>query len=198
MMKTKWLRALIVSALMGTVGAVLMYLEFPVPMLIPGFIKFDFSELPALITSFAFGPQYGILVCLVKNLLHLFGSNSLGVGELSNFILGAVFVGTAGLIYHFHKTRKGALLGCVIGALLMALISLLSNYYLVYPFYGMAFGMSTEMIVGAYQAIFPGVSTLWQCLLLFNVPFTLMKGVLDAVICFLIYKKIRPILRGRV
>ena len=71
-----------VVGIMSAIGFVLMMLEFPLPFLIPGFIKFDFSELPALITAFAYGPLSGVLVCLVKNLLHLFFTTSAGVGEL--------------------------------------------------------------------------------------------------------------------
>ena len=56
---------------MGALGFVLMLLEFPLPFIIPPFIKLDFSEIPAIITAYAFGPQYGILVCLIKNLAHL-------------------------------------------------------------------------------------------------------------------------------
>ena len=87
---------------MGALGFVLMLLEFPLPFIIPPFIKLDFSEIPAIITAYAFGPQYGILVCLIKNLAHLPFTGSAGVGELSNFVLGAVFVGVAGLFYR-HK-----------------------------------------------------------------------------------------------
>ncbi|MEE1055615.1 MAG: ECF transporter S component, partial [Acutalibacteraceae bacterium] len=85
-------KGIAVSAVCGALGFVLMLLEFPIPFIIPSFIKLDFSEIPALIASFAYGPIYGILVCAVKNLLHLFVTTSGGVGELSNFILGAIFV----------------------------------------------------------------------------------------------------------
>ena len=39
-----------------TMSAVLMFIQLPVPMFMPSFIKFDLSELPALIASFAIGP----------------------------------------------------------------------------------------------------------------------------------------------
>ena len=126
-MKKINVRAFTVTAIMGAIGFVLMMLEFPLSFLIPSFIKFDFSELPAIITSFVFGPIYGIIVCLIKNLIHLFFTFSGGVGELSNFILGAIFVGTAGFIYKFNKTRKGALIGSVVGAAVMAFISVFTN-----------------------------------------------------------------------
>lgn len=183
-----------VIGIMGAVGFVLMLLEFPLPFLIPAFIKFDFSELPALITAFAYGPLSGILVCLVKNLLHLFFTTTAGVGELSNFILGAVFVGIAGLIYRRRKTRGSALAGAAIGAVIMSIVSIFTNYYITYPFYSNLIA-PMEAIVGAYQALLPAADNLWKALLIFNLPFNFAKGMIDTAICFLVYKKLSPILK---
>ena len=120
MKRKKFVRGIAVSAVMGALGFVLMLLEFPLPFIIPAFIKLDFSEIPAIITAYAFGPQYGVLVCLIKNLLHLPLTSSAGVGELSNFLLGAVFTGIAGLVYIKHKSRKSALIGAAVGWLAKA------------------------------------------------------------------------------
>ena len=180
-----------VTALLSAIAFILQYIELPV-FFMPGFIKFDFSDLPALLAAFSLGPVYGVVTELIKNLIHLPVSNSAMIGELSNFILGAAFVFTAGLIYKKDRTRKGALLGSIIGAAVMAVVSLPINYYVVYPIYENF--MPLENIIGAYQAILPRVKTLWQCLLVFNVPFTLLKGLVDVLITFLIYKKLSPIL----
>lgn len=190
------LRGLAVSAVLGAVGAILMMLEFPLPFLIPPFIKLDFSELPALIAAFAFGPQYGILTCLVKNVLHLPFGSSVGVGELSNFVLGAVFIGIAGTVYHFKKNRAGALIGALTGALAMALFSIVSNYWLVYPAYVRIYGMPMEAILGMYQALLPAADSLIKALVIFNLPFTLAKGLIDALLCFAVYKRLSPVLKN--
>ena len=188
-------RALTVTAIMGALGAVLMALEFAIPSLIPSFIKLDFSELPALITSFAYEPLWGILVCLLKNVIHVFFGSTMGIGEISNFILGAVFVGVAGLIYNKHKDKKGALISCLIGSAAMAVISVFTNYFIVYPLYSKVLGMPMEAIIGMYSAILPSADNLWKALLIFNLPFTFVKGLIDSVFCFLIYKRISPILK---
>ncbi|MEE1026407.1 MAG: ECF transporter S component [Acutalibacteraceae bacterium] len=193
--KKTGIKSVAVVAIMGAIGFILMVLEFPMPFLIPPFIKFDFSELPAIITAFALGPIQGIIVCLIKNLLHLFVTTSAGVGELSNFILGAIFVGTAGIIYRYKKTRSGALIGSIVGALLMAVISVVSNYFVVYPAYVTLYGMPMEAIIGMYKALLPASDTLLKSLLIFNLPFTFAKGMIDAVICFAVYKKLSPILK---
>lgn len=195
MKKQNLIRGIAVSGVMGAVGFVLMLLEFPLPFIIPPFIKLDFSEIPAIITAFSFGPQYGILVCLIKNLLHLFASSSAGVGELSNFLLGAVFTGVAGLIYMRHKDRKGALIGALVGSFAMAAVSVVTNYFVVYPAYVVLYGMPMEAIIGMYQAILPVSDNLLKSLLIFNLPFTFIKGMIDAVVCFAVYKRISPILK---
>ena len=182
--------------MLSAIAYILMFLEFPIPFLIPPFIKMDFSELPALIASFAYGPAAGILVCLIKNLLHLMNTQTGGVGELSNFLLGAAFVLVAGLIYKKLHTKKGALVGSVCGAVFMGIISVFTNYYVVYPIYTNF--MPMEAIIGAYQLIVPSVSNLWECLLIFNLPFTVAKGLCSVLITMFVYKPLRGILKGSV
>lgn len=181
-------------AMLSAVSFVLMLLDFSVPFM-PGFIKLDVSELPALIGAYALGPVAGVLVCLVKNLLHLFVTSTGGVGEVSNFLLGAVFVSIAGVLYKRSKNRRGAFLGAVAGAVSMAVVSVFTNYYVVYPVYT-AF-MPMEGIIAAYNAIYSGIDNLWQALLIFNMPFTFVKGMLCTAITFIVYKKISPILKGK-
>lgn len=188
------LRKLVVTALLSAVATVLMFLDFSVPFM-PPFIKMDFSELPALIASFALGPISGVVVCLVKNLINLLSSSTGGVGELSNFLLGCAFVLPAGLIYKHKKTRLGAFLGSLVGATVMAGIGVLTNYYIVYPVYTVF--MPMEAILGAYRAIYSGVQNLWQALLIFNLPFTFLKGMINVVMAFAVYKYISPILKGK-
>ncbi len=109
-------------------------------------------------------------------------------------MLGAIFVLTAGLIYKFKKDRKSAVIGSITGALAMGLLSIVTNYYIVYPMYSNF--MPMEAIIGAYQAINPSADSLLKCLVMFNFPFTVVKGLINVVITFLIYKKISPILKG--
>jgi riboflavin transporter FmnP len=178
--------------MLSGIAFILMFFEFPIPVLIPSFIKLDLSDLPALIGAFAYGPIAGILIELIKNLLHLLDSSSGFVGELSNFLLGACFVGVAGCIYKIKKTRKVAICGAVIGAFAMAIFSLVTNYFIVYPFYTNF--MPMEAIIGAYKAILPGVDNLFEALLIFNVPFTFVKGLISVLITVLVYKPLSPLL----
>lgn len=191
------IREITVTAMLCAIATVLMFLDFSLPMFIPSFVKMDISELPALLASFSMGPVYGIATCLVKNILSMiFHGSTGGIGEVCNFLIGATFVGVAGLIYRHHKTRKAAAIACLVGAVAMALISVPVNYFLSYPVYAAMFG-GLDAIIAAYQALRPGTNGLMECLLVFNLPFTLVKGLLNAVLCFLIYKPLSPILHGR-
>lgn len=191
------IRELTVTAMLCAVATILMFLDFSLPMVIPSFVKMDVSELPALLASFSLGPVYGIAVCLVKNILNvIFHGSTGGIGELCNFLIGASFVGTAGLIYRSHKTREGAVIAALVGAVVMAVVSVPVNYFLSYPVYAAMFG-GIDAIIAAYQELRPGTNGLMECLLVFNMPFTLVKGLLNAAICFLIYKPLSPILHGR-
>lgn len=187
-------RYMTVTAMLSAVAFALMFFEFSIPFLVPSFIQMDLSELPALIGAFAMGPWYGVIICLIKNLIHLLITTTGGVGELSNFILGAAFVLPAGLIYQRKKTKKNAMIGSVLGAAFMALLSVASNYFIVYPVYTAFLPMDT--ILAMYQEILPSADTLLKCLVIFNMPFTFVKGMLSVIITLLIYKHISPIIKG--
>ena len=96
--------------------------------------------------------------------------------------------------------RTGPLWGSLLGAVLMALVSLPSNYFVVYPAYEVLYGLPMAGIVGMYEAIMgsiahvPTGNALLNCLVVFNVPFTLCKGLLNVGICLLIYKPLSPLL----
>ena len=198
-MKKDTTHNLTVAAMLSAVAFILMFIEFPIPMLIPAFIKMDFSDLPALLGAFALGPVYGVIISFMKNLLHIVikGTSTACVGELSNFILGAIFSAVAGYLYKHHKSRKTAIIGAVAGAVAMGVLSVPSNYFVVYPAYVQFYHMPLEAILGMYQAILPSADSLIKCLIIFNLLFTLVKGLLDAVLCMLIYKPLSPILHGR-
>jgi len=188
------IRKLTITGMLAALSTVLMFLSFSVPFM-PNYIKFDFSELPALIAAFSLGPVSGVLVCLVKNLVNLLFTSTGGIGELCNFLIGALFVLPAGLIYNKSKTKKSAIFGAIVGAVTMAIASLFINYYIIYPIYEKF--MPMEAIIGSYKALLPSVNNLWEALIIFNMPFTFLKGMMSVIITVLIYKKISPIMKGK-
>ena len=180
-----------IIGVLSAIAYILMFMEFSVPLM-PVFIKMDLSDFPALIGSLAVGPVGGVIIALIKNLLHLTVTSTGGVGELSNFILNAIFVLPAGFLYKRKKSKKSACGGAILGAVLMAVVSVASNYFVVYPVYYNF--MPADTILAAYQAIFPGVKSILQSLIIFNMPFTFIKAMISVVITFLVYNHLVPIL----
>lgn len=195
-MKNKKVRMITGTAMLTAVGVILQYIEISIPI-IPNFIKLDFSDLPELIGAFAYGPVTGVVICLLRNLIHMAVSQSGFVGELSNFILGAVFAVVAGLIYKRKKTKKNAFAAGLAGASAMALISIVTNYFVIYPLYYNVLGFPEEAILNMYQLLLPSVENMLQALVIFNVPFTFVKAMICVAIAMLIYKPLSPLLKGK-
>jgi len=63
-------RKIAMIGMFSAIAMILMLFEFMLPY-IPFFYKLDFSEIPILIGSFAFGPAAGVAMELVKILLKL-------------------------------------------------------------------------------------------------------------------------------
>ena len=85
----------------------------------------------------------------------------------------------------------------MVGTLCFSLVGVLSNYFIMFPFYTKISGIPMEAIIGMCQKILPFVNNQWKVILLSVTPFNLLKGVIVSVITFVIYKRISPLLRGR-
>ncbi len=184
---------LTLTAMLAALSAVLMVLQFPVPVM-PPFIKLDFSDLPAIFASMFISPASGVLVCLIKNLIHLPFSDSGLVGELSNFVLSSTFALTSGIIYKHFKTKKGFVIAGACGAVAMGIISVPLNYFVTYPMYEKIMPLSA--ILGAYNAIFnTEFATKLSVLLIFNLPFNIVKCMLNVLLALLMYGAVKPLLK---
>jgi riboflavin transporter FmnP len=183
-------------AILSALAFVLMLFEMPLAFIAPPFYEMDFSDVIALIGGFALGPVAGVLIELLKNLLNILftGSSTAYVGELANFVTGCAFVLPAALIYKHCKTRTSALIGLITGALSLAAVGGLMNYFVMVPLYAELY-MPMETIIGMASAIFPSIDTLWKMILLCVVPFNLIKGALCGIITFLLYKKLAVLLK---
>ena len=151
------------------------------------------------VAGFSMGPIAGVIVCLIKNVIQLIIKGlgtTMGIGNIFDFVTSAAFVLTASVIYHKKKTRKNAIISCIIGTLVFTVISLPLNYFIVYPIYFKAFG-GEAAILGMYQQIMGSVKNIFSALCVFNLPFTFVKGIICALVTILIYKPLSPILKGK-
>lgn len=187
-------------AMLGAAAGVLMNFEFPLPFLAPAFYQLDFSEIPVLVGTFAMGPAAGMLIELVKILVHLVtkGTITAGVGDIANFLMGCAFIIPAGLIYRLHyvKSRKHAVMGMAVGTVVTTILACVLNAYVLLPAYGKAFGVPIESFIEMGSAVNSGVNGLMGFVMLIIVPFNLVKYTLISVIVFFIYKKLRVILKA--
>lgn len=187
-------RMLTMTAVLSAIAFVLAFFEFPVP-LSPSFARMDLSDLPALIGAFAYGPVSGVLIELVKNALQLLTSSTGGIGELANFIMGSSFVVAAGLIYKHHKTKKTAILACLIASVIMGVVATVVNYFILLPVFE-AF-MPLDQLIASFGESMPFIKTKLDVVLFNAFPFNLLKGIGISIVTMLLYKRLTPILKGR-
>ena len=189
-------RMLTQIGMLGAIAVVLMLFEIPLPFA-PSFYEIDFSEVPVLIGCFSMGPLAGAFIELVKVILNLVinGTDTAGVGEIANFIIGCSFCVPAGIIYKRKKTKKGAIVGMVVGTLCMTILGCFVNAYILLPTYAAAFEMPIEKMVAMGTAVNENITSLFTFVMFAVAPFNLLKGVLVSIIVLCIYKKISPILK---
>ena len=173
------------TAILTAMASALMYYEMPLPFM-PPFLKFDFSEIPVLMGSFALGPVFGVIIELLKNLIHLPMSQTAGIGEMSNFITGSIYVLTAGLIYNKMHSKPGIIVSSAVATIVLALVGMPLNAYVTLPLYATVLGFSTEAIVGMSQAVNPLITSKWSLIMWGFVPFNLFKGIVVGIITFLV------------
>ena len=170
-----------------------MFFQVPIPIA-PPFMRVDLADVPALVGGFAMGPWAGVAIQLVKNILNLTKTQTVGVGELSNFIVGASFVFVAASIYKNKKTKKTAIFALFCGVIAMTAIATLSNAFVVFPAYGKAMGVDLNAFAGQVPGN-PLVRSYVSLMLFSIVPFNIVKGTAAAFVTDLIYKRVSPILK---
>ena len=191
------IRKIVIIGVFSAISFVLMLIEFPLPFA-PSFYKFDFSDIPALIGGFAAGPLVGVMIEFVKVALNILlqGTTSGFVGEIANFVVGTAFILPATMIYRFKKTRNVALISCLVGTICIAIVGSLLNAFFLLPVYAIMFGSGVDAFIGMGAAINPAISNLTTFCLFAVAPFNLLKGVVDSVVTFLVYKQLSPILKA--
>jgi riboflavin transporter FmnP len=169
----------------------IMMVEFPL-WFAPPFLKLDFSDVPALIGAFAMGPVTGVVIELIKNILHLTikGTTTVGVGELANFIVGSVFVFTAASIYHYHKSLKTAIIGMISATIVMTAMAAVANYFFLLPFFAVPLDLFVQMGAQVNSFVYD-----LKTLVVFAIsPLNFVKGVLISVVTTPLYKRISLLL----
>ena len=167
MNSSKNLNKMVKISLLAAIAVVLMYFDFPI---IPAFpwLKIDLSEVPALMGGFAYGPITGGIIVIIK------GTETGFVGETANIIIGLALVVPAAWLYNRNKSKKTAIVGMVIGALVMQVLGIVANAFFLLP----AYGMNLEG-AALLNYIFLGL-----------VPFNGVKALIVCIATYLLYKRV--------
>ena len=191
-------RKVAMIGMFSAIAAVLMIFEVPVPFA-PSFYKIDLSELPVLVAAFAFGPVAGVLVEFVKIILNLFmdSTTTAFVGELANFAVGCSFVLPASVVYLFKKSKKQAILGCVVGTLMMTVFGTAFNAVYLLPKFAELYGMPLDAIIGMGSAINPAITDVTSFVIMAVAPLNILKGSVVSLLTILIYKKLSIMIKAR-
>ena len=190
-MKKTTLRHMTVAGLFGAIAFVLMFFSFGVPILSP-FAEFDLSALPELIGGYVLGPLGAVYITTIKLLLKLLfqGTSSMFTGEVQNFILSLSYVLPAILYYRKHKTKKGAVIGLVIGSIVSVVMAVLTNLYLIFPAYIKLYGMNWNGIIEICTAANPMITNIPTFVAFSVIPFNVISRGVSSIIAVLVYKKI--------
>ena len=159
-------------ALFVALSMAVSFVEFPI---VPGveWLKYDPSGIVSLVAGFAYGPAAAVIVSVLGFLPHLFTNPW---GTLMAVLVALALSVPAALIYRRNKTRKGAVIGIIVGAIAALAVAIVGNM-IVTPFYA---HMTTAQVVAL---IVPAL-----------LPFNALKFTIHGVVTFLIYKPISNLL----
>lgn len=183
---------LVKVSILVAIGYIFMFISIPIPVLFPSFLKFDISDITAVLGGITLGPIYGILICFLKNLLQFITGMSTtgGVGEFANFLIGSSFVYFSSSYFNKHKEKLFKSL--LIGTIAMIIAGCLANYFIILPFYSTI--MPIEAVISMGSQINPLVVNKISFIIYMIAPFNLLKGSILSITIALVYNKIKKFL----
>lgn len=155
------------------ISIVLVYfIHFPIFPAV-AFLEYDPADIPILMGTFAFGPLAGVMLTVVTAVIQgvTVSAQSGLYGIIMHIIATSVLVLVAGLIYKKNKTRKGAVIGLICGAIAMMLVMICANMVI------------TPLFMGVPRNV------VWD-LMPFIAAFNLVKAGINGLVTFLLYKRI--------
>ena len=171
------LRTLSSLGMLTAVAYVVMYLSKLLPQ-VAGFLQLDLKDTVICIGGFLFGPVASALISLVVALVEMFSVSDTGpIGMVMNVLATCSFCCTAAFVYKKQHTKKGAVLGLLLGVAALTVVMLLWNY-LITPLY---MGVERDVVKDMLVPII--------------LPFNLVKGGLNMALILVLYKPVVTALR---
>lgn len=190
------IREITLVGIMSAFSVLLYYFaKFNLPFF-PPWLDIQVSELPALITGFAYGPYAGSLVILVRFLIKLPASMTAGVGEVGDLILGLILVLISSIYYHHKKSLKNALIGTIIALITSTIASCFINWLVLIPAYINIAGFPLQGLVSMLSYMGNVTEDNFMLFYIFVgvLPFNIFRYIIVTLITFVLYKKTHVLL----
>lgn len=170
-------RKLATLGMMSALAFVVMLCSKMLPS-VQGFLDFDFKDVVICVAGFVYGPLSALAMIVVVCVVEMLTISSTGpIGCIMNILATAAFCCPACYVYKKQHTMKGAVMGLLIGVVLLVIVMLAWNYFLT-PIYQQ---MPREAIADMLLPVF--------------LPFNAVKGGLNMTATLLLYKPIVGALR---
>ena len=164
-------------AMFAAVSCVAVLISKVIPN-VAGFLSYEPKDAVIVIAGLLYGPLTSVLISVIVSFIEMITISATGpYGFLMNVVSTCAFAVPAAWYYQKHRTQKGAVIGLILGVLVMAAAMLLWNY-IITPFY---MGVPRETVAGMLMTVF--------------LPFNLVKGGINAGLTLLLYKPIVNALR---
>ena len=209
------LKTVLAMIVLLSVAMLLCFLKFR----IPGFssiISVDFSVIPGIIASIAYGPIAGIIITLLKSAIYTAFTEDTFYSNVTTFVIESVFVVFIDVFYSAYiadqmrkeekLNRPKAIFFAGIWASIPTLIAqFLIQRYFLFPKLDWNFrsrGISTNVLIETYatsvelirshlpeflQNIIPKITEIWQAIVFVNMPVTFVKLMISTAIVIPIY-----------
>ena len=189
-----------VIAIFSALSVILYYFaKFNLPFF-PSWLDIQFSDVPALLGSFMYGPVTGVLIIIVRFFCKLPGTSTVGVGEFADVLIGVTLCLVAGILYKKHRSLKGALVAMGIGMASATLMATVANWLVLIPAYKGIAGFPQAALTSGMDTILgkKGIVTddnfMVFYLFIGVIPFNLFRYVLVFIITFLLYKRLKMLI----
>lgn len=184
-------RDLVIVGLFSALAYVLMLLESPGYL---GFLRIEFSDVPAILGGLGLGPAAGVFIELIKNIIKALSTKTIGAGELANFVVGSAYALPLSIIYRKWKGKHRLLTGYVVGTVTMCVVGMFINYFVTLPLYSNMFG-GVDALIGFVGSMTPGflpeINSLWKIIIIGITPFNVLKGIMMAVVSYYVFKLVK-------
>ncbi len=199
-LKKMSIKQMSVIAIFSALSVILYYFgKFNLPFF-PSWLDIQFSDVPALLTSFMYGPFSGVLVIIVRFFCKLPGTSTVGVGEFADVLIGVTLCIVAGIIYKKHRTLRGAICAMAIGMLSATLMATIANWLILIPAYKEIAKFPQAALTGTMNTILGGQGIVTDSnfmvyyLFIGVIPFNLFRYSLVFVITLLLYKRLKMLI----